>query len=249
LTGASSGLGPVIARRLHRLGLRLVLSARRRDLLGALARELMGSEVIPADLSRRGEPERLAARAGAVDVLVANAGLPASGELLSFSVEELDRALEVNLRAPMVLTRCLLGGMVERGWGRVVLMASMAGQVAAARIPVYAATKFGLRGFGHALRAELRGTGVRVAVVSPFFVSGAGMWAETGQRAWGEVAPERVAAAVVRALEGRRAELTVAPPGLGLLRRLPMAFPEIVQGAAGAAVFPQAAVARQRAKR
>ncbi len=227
-----------------------MLSARRQERLDALARELVGSQVIPADLSRRGEAERLAAATGAVDVLVANAGLPASGELLSFSIEELDRALEVNLRAPMVLTRCLLGGMVERGWGRVVLMASMAGQVAAARMPIYAATKFGLRGFGHALRAELRGTGVKVALVSPFFVSKTGMWAETGQRARGEVSPEQVAAAVIRALQGRRSELTVAPPGLGLLRRLPMAFPEIVHGVAGAAaVFPEEAVARQRAKR
>src|ERR671932_1570792 len=89
VTGASSGLGPVIARRLHREGVRPVLSARRRPELEALARELVGSRVLPADLAQRGEPERLAAEAGEVDLLVANAGLPASGRLVTFQVAEL----------------------------------------------------------------------------------------------------------------------------------------------------------------
>src|SRR5881392_465335 len=93
LTGASSGLGPVIARRLHGEGVRLVLSARRLPELEALARELVGSQVVTADLSRPGEAERLAAEAGTVDLLVANAGVPASGPLLDFEVAEVDRAL------------------------------------------------------------------------------------------------------------------------------------------------------------
>ncbi|HKF19890.1 MAG TPA: SDR family NAD(P)-dependent oxidoreductase, partial [Candidatus Dormibacteraeota bacterium] len=92
VTGASSGLGPVIARRLHREGVRLVLSARRKPELEELARELVGADVIAADLSERDAPERVAAEAmasGDVDILVANAGLPASGELLSFDVSGL----------------------------------------------------------------------------------------------------------------------------------------------------------------
>jgi short-subunit dehydrogenase len=201
LTGASSGLGPVIARRLHREGVRLVLSARRQPELEALARELTGSRVLSADLSRPGEAERLAAEAGAVDLLVANAGVPASGRLLDLEVGEIDTALQVNLRGPIVLARRLLPGMVERRRGHVVLMASLAGKVAAAKMSIYAATKFGLRGFGHALRAELRGTGVSVSLVSPIYVREAGMWAETGQRSpVGEVTPAQVAEAVLRAV-------------------------------------------------
>src|ERR1700726_4892225 len=100
LTGASSGLGPFIARRLHREGVRFILSARREAELGRLARELTGSRVITADLSRRGEAERLAAEAGDVDILIANAGVPATGRLAGLDVQTIDGALEVNLRAP-----------------------------------------------------------------------------------------------------------------------------------------------------
>jgi uncharacterized protein len=255
LTGASSGLGPVIARRLHRVGVRLILSARRRPELEALAHELVGSAVITADLSQPGEPERLASEAMAtasVDILVANAGLPASGELLSFEVAELDRALDVNVRAPMVLARLLLPAMLERRSGHVVLMASLAGMVAAPKMSVYAATKFALRGFGHALHEELRGTGVGVSVISPTYVSEAGMWAETGQKApVGEVAPDQVADAVLSAILGDRSEVTVAPLALRLVTRLPMAFPGLIHTplARGAGRHPDAAVESQRTKR
>lgn len=252
LTGASSGIGPIIARRLHREGVRLVLSARRRPELEALARELVGSRVVTADLSRRGEPERLADEVGPVDILIANAGVPASGSLLDLDVTHADRALDVNLRAPIVLTRRLLPGMVQRGRGHVVLMASMAGQVPMPKMTIYAATKFGLRGFGHALRAELRGTGVGVSLVSPIFVREAGMWAETGRRApLGEVRPEQVAAAVVRAIRHDRSEVTVAPFGARAASRVPMAFPEILHMPLGRGTmeFPDDAVERQRVKR
>jgi short-subunit dehydrogenase len=181
LTGASSGLGPVIARRLHREGVRFVLSARREPDLQQLARELVGSSVIVADLARRGEAERLAAEAAPIDILIANAGVPVSGLLTDLEVAQIDRGLEVNPRAAIVLTRLLLPGMLERGSGHVVLMASLAGQMPGLRNSVYNATKFGLRGFGHALRMELRGTGVGASLVSPSYVSEAGMWAEAGE--------------------------------------------------------------------
>ena len=129
LTGASSGLGPVIARRLHTEGVRFVLSARRRPELEGLARELVGSRVVVADLARRGEAERLATEAGPVDILIANAGVPVSGPLASLEVGEIDGGLEVNLRAAIVLTRLLLPAMLERSSGHVVLIASLAGQV------------------------------------------------------------------------------------------------------------------------
>jgi short-subunit dehydrogenase len=255
VTGASSGLGPVIARRLHQDGVRLVLSARRRPELEELARELAGSEVITADLSQRGEAERLAGEAvasGGIDVLVANAGLPASGDLLSFDVAALDHALDVNLRAPIVLARVLLPGMIERGRGHIVLMASLAGKVAAPKISIYAATKFGLRGFGHALRDELRGTGVGVSLISPTYVSEAGMWAETGQRGpVGEVTPAQVAEAIVTAIRKDRSEVTVASLPLRIATRIPMAFPELIHTplGRGAGGHPDAAVEIQKAKR
>jgi uncharacterized protein len=215
LTGASGGLGRAIAHALHGRGARVLLRGRRVEQLEQLQAELAGgTECLPADLTEPGAIERLSERAGAVDVLVANAGLPASGRIDDFTPEEIDRALEVNLRAPIQLTRALLPGMVERGRGHVVLVSSLSGKVASARSTLYSATKFGLRGFAAGLREDLHGSGVGVTVVYPGFVSEAGMFADSGARLprWvGTVTPQRVADGVVRGVEQERAELDVAP--------------------------------------
>jgi short-subunit dehydrogenase len=214
LTGASTGLGPHIARRLHRAGAKFVLSARNVEALNRLAEELDGARVIVADLSRLGEPERLAREAGDVDVLVSNAGVPASGRLATFRVTELDRAIAVNLRSGMVLAHQLVPAMLNRKGGHLVFMSSVAGIVPQAGNSVYNATKFALRGFALALREELLDTRVGVSVICPTFVSEAGMWAETGLKAnpmAGEVSPAEVADAVWYAITRNRAEIDVAP--------------------------------------
>jgi uncharacterized protein len=150
-------------------------------------------------------------------VLVSNAGLPGSGLLTSFSVEEIDRALAVNLRAPMVLARALTGHMVARGSGHLVFMSSLAGKVGTPRSPVYSATKFGLRGLAQSLREDLRPSGVGVSAIFPGFVRDAGMFHDTGTKlppGVGTVSPQDVADAVVRAIERNRGEVDVAPVGL-----------------------------------
>lgn len=213
LTGATGGLGHAIARRLHDAGARLLLTGRRAEVLQPLADEL-GARTIAVDLADRAEVRRLLDEAGGVDVLVANAALPASGDIMSFSVAEIDRALEVNLRAPMVLARELAEGMVARRRGHVVLMSSLAGKSSQAASSVYSATKFGLRGFGQGLRGDLAPHGVGVSVLFPGFVRGAGMFHEAGAtlpRGVGTSAPEEVADAVVRAVETNRGEIDVAP--------------------------------------
>jgi uncharacterized protein len=218
LTGATGGLGQAIARALDAVGARVLLTGRRAELLEEV-RERLGAtaECLPADLAEPGAAAELARRAGAVDVLVANAGLPASGRLDGFSPEEIDRALDVNLRAPMQLTRELLPRMLERGRGHLVFVSSLSGKVASTGSSVYSATKFGLRGFAAGLREDLHRTGVGVTVVYPGFVSEAGMFADSGARLprWvGTVTPEQVAEAVVRGVERERAEIDVAPLGL-----------------------------------
>jgi short-subunit dehydrogenase len=212
LTGASTGLGPYIARRLQREGVHFVLSARNQSALDKLAEELGDARVVVADLAKTGEPERLAEEAGNVDILVSNAGVPASGRLVTFTVEELDRAISVNLRAGIVLARLLAPAMIERKEGHMVFMASVAGKVPASGFTVYNATKFGIRGFALALREELWGTGVGVSAISPTFVSEAGMWAETGLKAnplAAEVSPQQVAEAVHTAITKNKAEIDV----------------------------------------
>src|SRR3979409_2431543 len=140
--------------------------------------------------------------------MVPHPAVPASGELVSFSVEEIDRALTINLRSAILLAIRLLPGMLARGAGHIVLIASIHGKLPAALVSVYNATKFGLRGFGLALGQELRGTGVGVSVINPTFVREAGMWAQTGvtpNPLAGQVTPDRVAAAVIRAIKENRA--------------------------------------------
>jgi short-subunit dehydrogenase len=218
LTGATGGLGQAIAGALDGAGARVLLSGRRADLLEEVCARLGdGSACLAADLSQRGGPAELAGRAGAVDVLVANAGLPGSGRLDGFTPEEIDRALDVNLRAPMQLTRALLPGMLERGRGHLVFVSSLSGKVASSGSCVYSATKFGLRGFAAGLREDLHLSGVGVTVVFPGFVSEVGMFAESGARLprWvGMVKADQVADAVVRGIERDRAEIDVAPLSL-----------------------------------
>jgi short-subunit dehydrogenase len=217
LTGATGGLGHAIARRLHGAGASLVLTGRRADVLEPLAAELGGARTLAADLGDRHDLTRLAEACANVDVLVANAALPASGRLLGFAEDEISRALDVNLRAPMLLARRLAEPMAARRSGHILLMSSLAGKTATPGSSVYSATKFGLRGFGQGLRGDLRAAGVGVSVVFPGFVSDAGMLHDSGTvlpRGVGMVTPAAVADAVVHAIERNRGEVDVAPVSL-----------------------------------
>lgn len=256
MTGATGGIGGAIARALHGRGAHVVVSGRREELLEELRASLRDrSEALPADLAERDGPARLADAAGAVDVLVANAALPASGRIEDFDPDQIDRALDVNLRAPMQLTRALLPGMLERGRGHVVLVSSLSGKVASARSAVYSATKFGLRGFAAGLREDAEGSGIGVTVVFPGFVREAGFFAESGVKLprWvGTRTPEQVADAVVRGVERERAELDVAPLGLRLGTRISELAPVTagrVQRRLGSERIADALASAQRDKR
>jgi uncharacterized protein len=216
LTGATGGIGHAIARQLHAAGASLLLTGRRADVLEPLAAEI-GARATPVDLADRDAVERLIDEAGAVDILVANAALPASGDILDFSVEQIDRALEVNLRAPIALARVLGERMVERGSGHIVLISSLSGKSGQAASSIYSATKFGLRGFGQGLRGDLAPRGVGVSVVFPGFIRDAGMFHESGAtlpKGVGTSTPEQVAAGVLRAITQNRGEVDVAPIGM-----------------------------------
>ena len=250
VTGASGGLGATIARRLHGEGSHLTLTGRREAELSRLAAELGGrNRVVVADLARAEDVERLAQQTTGVDVLVANAGLPANGHLLDVSPDEITRSVDINVRATLLLTRLLLPAMVERGSGHVVIIGSLAGLAGTPGSSVYAATKFALRGFGHALHEELRGSGVGVSLVSPTFVSDTGMWADTGARAaHPEATPDQVADACVKAIATNRAEILVATAPQRLGARVAAAFPQLLQPALRSSIVPSEAVAAQKPK-
>ena len=213
VTGATGGLGAAIARGLRARGAEVIVTGRRADVLEELAREL-GARPVVADVADRDDVARLARECDEVDVLVANAGLPADGPALEYTPEQIDRAVDVNLRAPIQLARALAEPMVARGRGHLVFMSSLSGKAATAGAALYNATKFGLRGFATALRADLRSSGVGVSAVFPGFIREAGMFADAQVSlppGVGTRSPEDVARAVVTAIERNRGEIDVAP--------------------------------------
>lgn len=232
LTGATGGLGRAIAAALAARGAVLLLSARKQEALEGLAAELPGEghRVLPVDLAEPGEAERLAAEAGEVDILLANAGLPGAGRMEDFSAAEVQRALRVNLESPMLLSQALYPAMLERGSGHLVFVASLAGKSPAPRSAIYSATKFGLRGFALSLRTDLAPQGVGVSIVSPGFIREGGMFAESGAKAppgLGTSTPEQVARATLRAIENDKVEVAVAPARQRFLAHFGLASPGI----------------------
>jgi short-subunit dehydrogenase len=218
VTGATGGIGQAIARAFAGRGARLILTGRRADVLEPLACEL-GAQASVCDLSARDDVERLSREAGELDVLVANAALPASGILTELTQDEIDRMLEVNLRAPVALARALAPGMVARRRGHMVFISSLAGKAASPASSIYSATKFGVRGFALGLREDLREHNVGVSVVVPGFIRDAGMFADAGAslpRFAATRDPGEVADAVIGAVERNRAEVAVAPLSLRL---------------------------------
>lgn len=242
LTGATGGLGREIGAALARRGARVLLSGRKAEALEALAAELPGDGhgILPANLAEEGAAERLAAEAGDVDVLIANAGLPGTGRLPDFSSGELLAALRVNLEAPMLLARALEPGMLARGSGHMVFISSLSGKSATPLSSVYNATKFGLRGFALGLRADLDPLGIGVSLVSPGTIRDAGMYSDSGADpipGLGTGSPQQVSAAVLEAIEKNRVEVTVAPLQQRLLAHFALVSPgiavKIASGGAG----------------
>ena len=213
LTGATGGIGAAISRALAARGAKLVLTGRRTEVLEPLAKEL-GARAVAADLAESDDVERLIAASADVDVLIANAALPATGEIGDFTPHEIDRALAVNLRAPILMARALGAHMATRRRGHIVFIGSLAGKTASPRASLYNATKFGLRGFALALRQDLAESGVGVSHVLPGFIRDAGMFADSGAKLPSGVrtsSPEEVAAAVVSSIENDVGEVSVAP--------------------------------------
>jgi short-subunit dehydrogenase len=174
VTGASSGIGLAFARALRSRGARLILVARRGERLKDLARELGGekeAEVMVADLTAPGAIPGLTAaieaRGFTVDLLVNNAGLGHTGRFQEEGRDSVLRMIDLNVRALVELTHALLPGMVARGRGRIINVASNAAFQPVPFLTVYAATKAFVLSFTEGLATELAGTGVRVQALCP----------------------------------------------------------------------------------
>jgi short-subunit dehydrogenase len=178
LTGASMGVGAATARAFAAQNANLVLIARGRDKLDALAAELerdfgnrervMVEALDVTDLDGFGALlARVRERFGGIDVLVNNAGFHARGPVERVSAEDIGRMIDVNLKAPLMATRMLLPDLRRSMRPAVINVASLAGRTPVPGSASYSASKFGLRAFGLALAEELRGSGIRIASVSP----------------------------------------------------------------------------------
>jgi short-subunit dehydrogenase len=209
VTGASSGIGKSIALALAARGFELVLSGRdeaRLDEVANLAKAQGGAaRAAPADLTRPGAIEALAAGIDRLDVLVHAAGVARLGTIAHAPIEDLDLQWAVNVRTPIALTRAL-DGAIRRAQGQVVLINSGAGLTARAGWGHYAATKFALRAFADSLREEVKAEGVRVLSVFPGRTA-TPMQEEVHRMEGREYRPERfiqpeaVAAMVIQAIE------------------------------------------------
>jgi hypothetical protein len=175
ITGASTGIGAAAARMFAAEGASVVIAARSQATLDELASSISGAGgrvlAAPTDVGDRAACERLLARAaeqfGGIDVLVNNAGANKRGPIEKYSADELAGVVQVNLVAPIMLTRLVLPYLRKRGRGAVVNVASIAGRIPVGHEAVYSATKFGLRAFTFALVEELEGSNITVSAVSP----------------------------------------------------------------------------------
>jgi len=240
VTGASRGIGALIAREIASHGGHVVLSGRSVAELEAVASDLTaaGADVsfLPADLTEPGAAEALVRaverQRGGVDLLVNNAGGDPLREFHTMTIEENLRTLRLNLVAPLELSYAVLPGMLSRGRGHIVNISAMAGRLAFPYTEVYAAAKDGLIGFTRVFRSDYHARGVSASVLILGAIKGAGqgqrMMDEAGLKGAAYMAPARsVARAVVGAVQKDRTELVIMPGPARLMRAVMDYFPAL----------------------
>ena len=248
VTGSSRGIGVPIALTLAAHGVNVALAARSAeglDKVRASAEEKGVRAVsIPTDVADRAQLDVLVERAeseiGPTDILVNNAGIEATFPYDEYPPEEITKLVEVNVIAPMLLTRKVLPGMLERGRGHIVQIASLAGKGGFPLQAPYAASKAALIQFNHSLRSELIDSPVDSSVICPGFVSDEGMYADMAKqtgveasRLLGTSTPQRVADSVIKAIKRGSSELLVNPspmrPVIVLRELFPQSAPRVLK--------------------
>ena len=241
VTGASRGIGVHIAKALAEEGVNLSLAARSGDELEQVRNQMeaLGIRAIATvcDVAEAKDRAELIARTdaelGPVDILVNNAGIERIRRFETAPETDFTETLAINLEAPILLTRAVVPGMLDRKRGHVVNIASGAGKVGVAYGTSYCAIKHGLVGFTNALRAEYERSPVGFSVVCPGFVTDTGMydrWEQRGvhaPRIAGSSKPEKVAAVTVDCIRRNRSEVIVNTPPVRPLVVIANTFPKL----------------------
>jgi len=218
ITGASSGMGRLLALRFARAGARVVLVARRESELSALAKEIEHAggtaQVLPCDVGERAQVFAAAEKAGAVDILVNNAGYGHHRRFLDWDLDDMERMMRVNYLGTLYWTKALLPQMVLRGSGWLVFVASVAGKLGVPEESAYAASKFAQVGLAEALSIELEDAGIHVLTVCPGTINTPFFDAEALERMPPVakrmmIEPESVIDAIMDALARGKHEITV----------------------------------------
>lgn len=203
ITGASSGIGEALAYEFARQGARLVLSARRTEVLEQVRQQCMSPErhlVLPMDMADTDgmahKVEAVLTACGRIDVLVNNAGISQRSLVKDTDLSVDRRIMEIDFFGPVALTKGVLPHMLARGSGQLAVVSSVVGLVATPYRSAYAAAKHAIAGFYDALRAETFDSGIRVSVIYPGFVkSNVSLSALTGSgEAHGQVDEQQVTA-------------------------------------------------------
>lgn len=249
VTGASSGIGRAAAIAFAERGAHVVLVARRVQRLNQLADELVhlapSTLVIQADVSQTQDLEQVAEQVeetyGRVDVLINNAGVSLTGRYNTTPTDKIGQVMDVNLYAPMYLTRLLLPLMMRGGGGHLLFVSSVTSRVLPPGVAVYASTKAGLEAFAQSLRYELRGANIGVSTIIPAFTR-TPMITEGNRREvrqhlkregmWfpgiGLDEPEDVARAMVDAVLRKRSQVIMGGPSLRTMVFLSRIFPSLL---------------------
>ena len=246
ITGASSGIGEACARRFTKAGYRVVLAARRVERLRALAEELsaQGGQVlaVATDMSKLEQIQNLAqatlATYGRIDILFNNAGFGCLDWLERLEPEgDVQDLVQVNLTGMILMAQAVLPAMQQQHSGHIINMSSVTGFLAPPTYTVYAATKFGVRGFSEALRREVGIFGIRVSgiypgVVETEFAGHAGFDSKTGVKSpgWLTLSAEQAAEAVWRLARHPR-RTTIIPWMYAPVCWFNMVFPGLVDWA------------------
>lgn len=230
LTGAAGGLGEITAVALAQAGATLILSSRNEAKLNELAASLPGGphEIVAADLMADGAAQDVIARAGDVDVFIANAGRPGGWALDETDASEISAAIRINYEVPIQMTKAVIPQMKRRGGGQIVLISSLAGKFALPDSTMYSSTKSGLRAFAWALRPELAPDNIVVQVVTPGFIGEVGMFAKRGRKApplAGVVPPKTYTETLLKGIAKGKGEISIAQPQLRGLSQLAVFAP------------------------